>query len=220
MKRIILLFVIIAMLISIHASVFFNKSCDAFGNCENTGDTSNSSGVSSASDVTMGDLIVNSGFEFKMSKSNFVTFLAYYEKSEKEEPSFINMNESVNKCISHLQASISQFSSLCSLASQTPYNEAVIEKLKDFNYSRFMNEHGLTEEVFLQLRSYLEIGDVKGVYNQQLMDFNLIQQKLTNIQSALESSTLPLVEAVWELNELYTRSTLFGQYTAEVFYNL
>jgi len=103
-------------------------------------------------------------------------------------------------------------------ADATPYDEAVIARLKKFNYKKFQRENSLNQTLFWKVREYLMKGDVCGIYDKMLLDSKTILNLLREIESELAAGNIPDNHRWWNLNQVYLESLIFDQYVAMVFY--
>jgi len=102
-------------------------------------------------------------------------------------------------------------------ADNTPYNPAVIEALKDFNYDLYRETNGLNKEIFTGVKSYLSSGRVTGIYGKLLADMGIMVDLLQTVKKSIDKNLFPPVGAVRQLNHTYSTSLLFGQYVASIF---
>jgi hypothetical protein len=102
------------------------------------------------------------------------------------------------------------------LAEQTPYNEKVIERLMDFDYTGFMAKHGLNSIIFKDVQTFLSNGNITGMYKHIHSKFNSIISILYSLR-AETSEQIISINYIWILNELSHNTLIFGQYTARCF---
>lgn len=108
---------------------------------------------------------------------------------------------------------------LCSKGNTTPYNDAVIYRLMDFDYDGFQKSKRLNSDVFAELRSYMEAGDIRGLYANMQSKIEQILKKLYAARPFFQNAALPPVEDIWRINQSCVETALFGQYAAELFYS-
>lgn len=164
---------------------------------------------------TFNDYIVEGGSKFLKSYSDLLLLM---QKVEVGENDLEVMNKLIGSAIRDLEDSKTAYSNLCRLAADSPYDIAIIKRLKHFNYqSYFSSETGLNPTVFKHLTNFLKKGDVRGIYNEMLQDVSLILEKLKFLEIGINASGLPDITQLWKLNQMYSNALLFGQYTAQIF---
>jgi hypothetical protein len=126
----------------------------------------------------------------------------------------------LEKAIGAMISANESYSALKQLADNTPYNESVIDALKNFNYDGFRKDKGLRIEVFERAKKFLVKGDIRGMYGATLADTAKILFMLNQLKAQVEAGEFPSLDTVWSLNQLYGDAQLFGQYVAQVFYAL
>ena len=105
-------------------------------------------------------------------------------------------------------------------AEATPYNELVLLKLKNFNYSQFRVDNGLKIEIFQEVEAYLRPGNITGAFKQIRANFRDIISRLETISGEVNQGKMPALASLWDLNELCSSTLLFGQYISRIFYAL
>ncbi len=93
------------------------------------------------------------------------------------------------------------------------YNEVVIDKLKNFDYSSLQEEFKFIPSVFEKVKYYLHNGDVRGMYK----EIAAITSDLYADMESLQVQEFPKKSAVWRVNHKLIEAVMFGQYVAEVF---
>ena len=102
-------------------------------------------------------------------------------------------------------------------ANKTPYNQVVINKLLAFDYDSFQEKHGLLQDVFSEVKGYLERGDVSGIYDRTSAYFDTLINLLETIRGELYWWNIPTNKYMWNLNQVCAKTHMFGQYVARVF---
>ena len=106
---------------------------------------------------------------------------------------------------------------LIQTAIKTPYNQSVIDILKDFDYESLMKENGLNGTIFEKVRGFLQKGDITGVFKYTYFRFLEIIYYLDAINLDVYRYHLPGLSIYWRLNESTADVSLFGSYVARVF---
>lgn len=109
------------------------------------------------------------------------------------------------------------YSVLIELAENTPYNPEVTAKLKSFNYNAFARAEGLNRAIVKEVAAYLAHGNITGLYKHIEREISTIEAGLTEIHGDILSGSMPGLSQLWQVNEAFSVTLLFGQYTARVF---
>jgi hypothetical protein len=102
-------------------------------------------------------------------------------------------------------------------AENTPYNESVITRLKNFDYQSFMLENNLNPVVFAEVERYLQMGDITGLLKKVHNDLVELAEMLKSVNGELALNRVPQLPELWRINETFSRLSLFGSYTARIF---
>lgn len=102
-------------------------------------------------------------------------------------------------------------------ADRTPYDTAVIEKLKRFDYDGFSMSHGMNPMVFAEVKNYLVKGEVRELYGRAVQEAARLLEKVRSVKAKMEEGVNLPIEETWRANDLFMKFLTFGQYTAEVF---
>jgi hypothetical protein len=102
-------------------------------------------------------------------------------------------------------------------ADRTPYDIAVIEKLKGFDYEGLREKRGMNAIVFGEVKKYLEKGEVRELYGRVCDEAVKLLESVRAVKAGMEQGVDLPVEETWRANELFMQFLGFGQYTAEVF---
>jgi len=97
-----------------------------------------------------------------------------------------------------------------------PYNTSVLETLKQFNYDAFQSEISANKEIFDEVKAYLVKGDMKGVFVKILANTEKIEAVLTQVKEKIYDGVPAVVNDIYQVNQLFSSSLLFGQYVAQV----
>lgn len=213
-----LLFFIIIVVFLLSGGVLYGTICANYSPCAYEGECANNStqaSVKSTSGLNM--LVVMGAGYFLESHSNYQTFLNKVELSELYGLNFNELNSLLEAAILSMENARYIYYDLKSTAAYTPYNQAVIENLKAFDYDGYICGSNLNPLVFKNVREYLAIGDVTGAYNQIYKNKSLLLEKLLFLKSFVSKGSLPPISEIWDLNQSYSNELLFGQYIAMIF---
>ncbi len=70
------------------------------------------------------------------------------------------------------------------------------------------------------MEKFLGKGDVRGFFGRLLSDTDEILIKLYSIKVMVEADVFPDLSTLWRVNQDYAETILFGQFAAEVFYEV
>jgi len=216
MKKTILISVLMISLFigNIFAFLYANHSCNAYNECNPT------PGVKSSSSPTMGQLIIEGAGYFLASHADMKTLLNKLELSEMNGVNYPEIQGILNSAIANMENAAGTYNSLIRLAKDTPYNQAVIDKLRKFDYRGFMKKNNLVGDIFIKVRGFLAKGNVTGAYIKLKASKDEMIAQLYVIKGAVDSNVFPDTNLLYRVNQAYIETMLFGQYVAQVFKNL
>lgn len=105
-------------------------------------------------------------------------------------------------------------------STKASYDLKIINRLFIFDFANFKNQRGLNAERLSEVSTFLSKGDVRGVYHRVLTDVEQLLHILYRVKNTIDSGRVPEVRILWNLNQLYSRTIMFGQYVANVFYKI
>lgn len=209
--------VLILVLSTMNASaiIFFNSSDVGFEKDGVVGEESTSPQVKG-----LRELIVEGAGYFLDSSSNFLLFLNKVEVAELVNLDYNEVQMNLNSAIEKMKYARDTYTHLKQIADITPYNPTVIEELSNFDYADFQKNNGLIEPIFDQVRAYLEKGNIREIYEEALSNTEKILNIASIIKEKIDDDEFPEISDLWELNESCSKSLLFGQYAARVFFEI
>ena len=151
------------------------------------------------------------------SNSNFQEFLAIVEMQDIRGIDFNAMQKAAGSSLVNMENAGIIYMSLVKQAETTPYNQAVIAGLKDFDYQSFMLENNLNPVVLAEVEGFLQQGDITGLLKKVHTDLVDISEMLKPVNEELALNRVPQLTVLWRINETFSRVSLFGSYTARVF---
>jgi hypothetical protein len=157
---------------------------------------------------------------FLKSQSDMFLFLTKIERSDLEGTDFSELQSIIENAVIDMRNANTKYRELTVLANRTSYNQEVLNRLTAFNYAAFKNSKGLNSVIYDDVKVYLQIGDVRGIYHKLWLDTQQILHQLNVIKSAVDAGMLPDMQDVWQTNRAYSNTFLFGQYIAEIFYEI
>jgi virulence-associated protein VapD len=150
--------------------------------------------------------------------SDILAFLNRMELSDMQGMDYNESRQILDRAMANMIDVLKIYERLIKKAEVTPYNEAVISKLMEFDYNGFMQERGLNSVIFGKVEDHLKRGDITGLLRQMYTEFAVIAGLLSSVRDELNLEKLTEMSKVWRLNERCSQALLFGQYGSMVFY--
>ncbi|MCP5054795.1 MAG: hypothetical protein GY940_46955 [bacterium] len=172
---------------------------------------------SAAAAVPLRELIINGAAYLLKAGSDINRLSEKIELSDIQEADFYGMYNLTGSAIHHLEAMAEVYRQIVDRANNTPYDDAVTDKLREFHYTAFRNEKRLVKDVFDRVEDYLSVGDVRGVYAKISSDVTGMLNRLYTLRWSLYWGHDPKNETIWDLNMEMAEIHLFGQFVARVF---
>ena len=163
------------------------------------------------------NIIVGAG-NFLNSHSSMLLLLNKIEMSDLNGVDYNDLRDTLYRVIDSMEGAKEAYTALTQKAEITPYNQAKIDLLISFDYTGFQEARDLNSILFKKVEEYLGNGDVTGYFGQVLSAMEAILEKLYQVKNTLDNDQLPVNLKLWRLNRIYSKTLLFGQYAAEVFY--
>ncbi len=164
--------------------------------------------------------VIEAAGGFLKSQSDFLLFLNQIEMEEINGIDFAELQQIINNAVAYMENARAKYKGLTQLAGITPYDQPTIPVLMGFDYTSFQGNKGLNSVIYNQVETYLSRGDVRGLYHRLLTDTQSILDQLTVIKSAVDAQAIPKNSDLWLVNKSYCEALLFGQYAAEIFYDI
>lgn len=175
------------------------------------------SGDENDTGTTIGDYVVDGAGYFLESYTNILDFMKKVEWSQKQVVSNDELVKLLDTALDNMKQANQTYIGLKQLADTTPYNYAVIDALKSFDYDGFQVEKNLNDGIFTGVRNYLAKGDIRGIYGKIIADTEQIVVLLNRVKENVNAGVFPPLKETWKLNQSYSQSLLFGQYIAQIF---
>lgn len=182
--------------------------------------SSSSLSMAHAQSKSIGTYIIEGAGYYLKAYSYSLLMANSFEMSDLNGINFVELQGYVNQAIAQMELAKNTYVLLVNKANNTPYNSTWINHLMTFDYTAFKQERSLNATVFDTVQYYLSNGDVRGVYAEMLNNFEGILADLYAIKSVVDGYNLPANYSVWRLNQQWSETMLFGQYVAEVFYQI
>lgn len=164
--------------------------------------------------------IIDSADYFLKAYADFLVLLSGIERAELGDIDYNELAILVHSCISNLENAQHVYSDLIGKAKITPYNENVIKKLTKFNFAAYREKNSLNPAIFKEVAAYMKKGDIRGLYNHLFADVTDILARFEEIKTEINSNRFPKISGLWKLNSLFSKTLIFGQYTAMIFHKI
>ncbi|UCH98110.1 MAG: hypothetical protein JSV88_15005 [Candidatus Aminicenantes bacterium] len=157
---------------------------------------------------------------FLKSQSDMLLFLNKIELEEINGVDYTELQPIINSAVWNMQNAKATYHALTQIADSSPYNQAVITNLINFDYAFFRESKELNGVITNQVQNYLSGGDIRGLYQELLADSQAILDMLNRVKSTVDAYGVPGTPDLWQINHSYSQTLLFGQYAAEIFYDI
>lgn len=161
--------------------------------------------------------IEESAGNFLNSHSNFQAFLNRVELAESNGLDRSELKEILYIVIENMEKAKAAYTNFKTASEKIPYNQAMIDQLKIFDYDGFRVQYGAIEPIFAKVKNYLRKGNIRGFDAAVLTNMDIILKKLYMIKGAVNKDQMPEISLLWRANQAYIEAQLFGQYMSEVF---
>jgi len=175
-------------------------------------------GTTRSTTLPMRVLVIKGAGHYLKSQSDALEFFNAVELSELVNgPDYKELSVFINSAVSNMKNARDTYYRLMVAAQVTPYNPVVIEKLRALDYDAIQDQYNLNQTIFKEVKGFLSRNDVNGVYNRFYLNTCRILELLYDMQKLVDAGIFPGRSLLWELNQQYSSSLLFGQYVAIVF---
>ena len=198
--------------VSLYPRISFNGSGSGY---DGPGD-----GDRAFDNASIESMVVEGAGYYLLANSCIQSFLNQVELQDVRGVDYSELQRLIANAVEHITNARFAYERLVETAERTPYNPAVIEQLKDFDYDSFMLENRLNETIFKKVEGYLSNGDITGAFRHGLSVIRSIQWLLFIVANYVEFDQMPELEISWKLNELCAEFSLFGSYTARIFHSI
>jgi len=162
-------------------------------------------------------LIITGAGNFIQSYADFQEFLHRVELAELNGIDYDELKSILNKTLSGIENAKTAYNEFIQLAVVTPYDSSFIAALKSFDYDSFREKNNLNEFIFSRLVSLLRRGNLTGVFKDIYAKTDEISRLLGTVKSSVDKDIFPGIPVLWQINQVYFDSYLFGQYAAMIF---
>lgn len=179
----------------------------------------NESEIAYTDNAIIETLIINGAGYFLKSHSDFLNLLQKIEVGEKEFD-YIELTRILSSVVDNLEKANAAYNELSDRAKVKSYNYVIIDKLLNFDYSNYRDKIKPFPSPYGKMQSYLGGGDVTGLYLELYANTSDILTLLYEIKKDTEAKNTFAKTKLWRVSQEYMQVLLFGQYAAEIFFNL
>jgi hypothetical protein len=211
------------LLLQTHVSAIFSfnySGCTFTGACSNN--ATGGAGLDSINDTIplIDVLIIRGAGNFLKADSEILLFSHKIEMAELNGVDYEELRQIIGNAVSYMEQARDTYLQLVDITASIPYDEAVLRKLISFDYDRFAIETQSGGEAFAEVKGFLGVGDVKGIYTGFLLKVQGILDRMKKIKVSIDAGIFPSVQDTWLLNRACSQAQMVGQLTSEVFYNI
>lgn len=165
--------------------------------------------------------LINEGaINFLKSYSHMLDFLNQVEATEIGQPgvSIDSLGARLDLAIKCAENTQNIFDEIVGRTEKLQKGGVYIKKLMDFKYDEFQeNNPHITGKVFEELKGFLVKGNVCDTYKRAQENHRHILKLAKKIKSKINSEKKSVIaNYLWQLNQVYSKSMMFGQYTAQI----
>lgn len=170
--------------------------------------------------IQVGDLITQSASELLQSAADAFLLLNEVEIAGRDG---LNVNAALQRAdmaAARVERTLSIFREIILMGRESGYESRRIHKLRNFSYSQFAQENGLSEETMNEVSAFLGQGNVLGFYRRHVRNLQQLLDTLQGIRGDLLGGRLPENSRLWSLLQQYNSTLIFGNYASMVFYRI
>lgn len=170
---------------------------------------------STLNDSISGKLLRAGGYFFE-GRANIQKLLALYELKDKNGINSEILDPILDLSLANIEQARNLYQQILKKAQTTPYNMVYQRSLKKFQYQAFKTQERLNPVVFDRVKTYLENGNITGVFLDNIKQLNCVIDLLKQIKRDFRVGKVPSVDLLWKLNESTSEISLFGSYVGRV----
>jgi hypothetical protein len=202
----------VAMFVLLHTNlsgiIWYNDTDNGFRN---------QAGVATLQEKPLRAYVIEGAGYFLGSYSDFLLLLNKVEMTELQGCDFNELLFLLNNAIEKMLYANEVYFQLKQKADVTSYNPVIISELLNYDYDAFLEQGGLIESIFKEVKAFLSKGKIREMYGEALSHTQGILNIANVIKTKLEEGIFPEVSDLHDLNEAYAHYMLVGEYAAEVF---
>ncbi|MGD2093092.1 MAG: hypothetical protein PVH61_43425 [Candidatus Aminicenantes bacterium] len=162
-------------------------------------------------------LVIRGANEYLQAYADTLVFLRQMEMQPLQGIDYAGCRDILAGSLSHLDRAMETYRLLIRQAEATPYNTAVLMRLKDFDYKGFMERNGFDGVIIEKVKAQLLEGDITGFYRMIYSRMDQTRSLIAKVTGDVSQDKLPPVITLWQLNRMYFNTLRAGQFVAMVF---
>jgi hypothetical protein len=166
------------------------------------------------------DLIITGASNFLQSYSRLLVVFRELEQQRLQPADMPALLKQTDLAFQDMGETRAAYVQLYQKALNTPYNTAVIARLKAFDYALFRVERSQGNKSEAAAISALKQGNICEVFRSAWMESEQILDSLMFLRHSLQNGFVPGVEFLWALNRAYSDSLSAGQAAARIFHEI
>lgn len=163
------------------------------------------------------NLIIDGASSFLKSYSDILLLLNESEIGLRDGFNLYQAQQLLDSAHGKLVFAKENYSRALDLIKGTQFEEAVLEKLKTFNYAGLTAARKLHPAAMKRVASFLSVGNVRGVYKKLVKDMEDILYRLREVREDCQKDILPGMEDLRTIFQEYSDVMLYGYYSSLVF---
>jgi hypothetical protein len=187
-----------------------------FGNGSGSGFQTGEENLSGAANEIEA-LVIRGAGEYLQAYAATLMFLNQLEIQSLQGIDYANCRDILTGSTAHLDQAMETYRLLIQRAETTPYNAAVLLRLRDFDYKGIMERNGFDGVIIEKVKGQLMRGDITGFYKMIYTRMNRAKALLQEINTDVCQNKMPPVITLWQLNRMYSNTLMAGQFVAIVF---
>jgi len=182
--------------------------------CENsTGDSI----LSTTSDNSLGYYIMVGASYFFQSYSDFQMVMNEIELSERYGVDTYRIKKKIDSALLNMIMANDAYFNLYESSLEYPNKKKEYEtRLKKFDYVKFGEKHNVIPSIYSEVQQYLSECDIHAIFLNMLEKSSEVMKILQVLSVETKMGTNPKLEIIWECNQLFIKSELFGQYVSMI----
>jgi len=162
-------------------------------------------------------LVIRGAGEYLQAYAQTLMFLNRLEMQPLQGIDYPGCRDILAGSISHLDQAMETYRLLIQRTEATPYNAVVLLRLRDFDYSGFINKNGFGGVIIEKVKEQLMRGDITGFYKMIYSRMERTRSLLEKVNKDVSQNRMPPVIKLWQLNRMFSNTLMAGQFAAMVF---
>jgi hypothetical protein len=174
----------------------------------------------SSNGPSIGQLIATGTHHYCKANSIYQEFLSQIELGENNGVyNYPLLKKMIEKSISYLTVARESYAAADNIAQNCSLDENFMLKIKGFDFEAFQQNNNLIPSIFETAKYYLT-KNITGIYGKMATNTANILIMLQNIKGQIDKKSTPEFSLIWECNQVFYETHLFGQYISMVIYSL